>query len=79
MRIYKQFAKAYNKKFGFNVLPVQGKRPTIAWENWQLIEQSEKDIEGLGWNESISGIGGICGLNNIRNLDFDKVSKCKDC
>ena len=74
MRIYKQFAKAYNKKFGFNVLPVQGKRPTITWENWQLIEQTEKDIEELGWNESISGVGGICGLNNIRNLDFDKVT-----
>ena len=72
--IYKRLAKAYNKKFGFNVLPVQGKRPTIAWENWQLIEQSEKDIEDLAWNENISGIGGICGLNNIRNLDFDKVT-----
>ena len=73
MRSYKQLAKAYNKKFGFNVLPVQGKKPVIAWENWQLIEQSETEIESLGWNEAITGIGGICGLNDIRNLDFDKV------
>jgi len=68
-----ELAKEYNKKFGFNVLPVQGKRPTIPWENWQLIEQSEKDIISLGWNPGITGIGGICGVNEIRCLDFDKV------
>ncbi|MCL5028148.1 MAG: bifunctional DNA primase/polymerase [Bacteroidetes bacterium] len=65
---------AYNQKFGFNVLPVQGKRPTIAWENWQLIEQTENDVAGLGWNTGVTGIGGICGVNDIRNLDFDKVA-----
>ena len=73
--IFTELAKAYKINYGFNVLPVQGKRPIIAWENWQIIEQSGKDIEGLGWNESITGIGGICGINDIRNLDFDKVSK----
>ena len=71
---FSELAAAYNKKFGFNVLPVQGKRPTITWENWQLIEQTEKDVAGLGWNSQISGIGGICGINDIRNLDFDKVT-----
>ena len=70
---FSELAAAYNKKFGFNVLPVQGKRPTIAWENWQLIEQTEKDVAGLGWNAGVTGVGGICGINNIRNLDFDKV------
>ncbi|MHB8579915.1 MAG: PriCT-2 domain-containing protein [Ignavibacteriaceae bacterium] len=69
-----ELAKVYNTKFGFNVLPVQGKRPTIAWENWQLIEQTENDVAGLGWNDGITGIGGICGINDIRNLDFDKVT-----
>ena len=75
-----ELAKVYNTKFGFNVLPVQGKRPTINWENWQLIEQSTNDIEVFGWNATppdgragITGIGGICGVNDIRNLDFDKV------
>ncbi len=70
---FSELAIGYNKKFGFNVLPVQGKRPTIAWENWQLIEQSERDVAGLGWNGSVTGVGGICGINDIRNLDFDKV------
>ena len=69
-----ELAKVYNSKFGFNVLPVRGKRPTIAWENWQLIEQNVNDIEDLGWNEKITGIGGICGINDLRNLDFDKVT-----
>ena len=68
-----ELAKVYNTKFGFNVLPVQGKRPTINWENWQLIEQSTNDIEEFGWNASVTGIGGICGVNDIRNLDFDNV------
>ncbi len=71
---FSEVAAAYNKKFGFNVLPVQGKRPTIAWENWQLIEQTEKDVTGLGWNDGVTGVGGICGINDIRNLDFDKVT-----
>ncbi len=73
MMIYSELAKAYKKNYGFNVLPVQGKRPTIVWENWQIIEQSENDIAGLGWNDTITGIGGICGINDLRNLDFDKV------
>ncbi|MHB1687822.1 MAG: PriCT-2 domain-containing protein [Ignavibacteriaceae bacterium] len=69
-----ELAKVYNVKFGFNVLPVQGKKPIIGWENWQLIEQNENDIEEFGWNSKVTGIGGICGINDIRNLDFDKVS-----
>src|SRR3989339_32212 len=66
-------AKIYRNVFGFNVLPIQGKKPTIAWENWQLIEQSESDVIGLGWNANITGIGGICGINDLRNIDFDRV------
>ncbi len=71
---FRELAKVYNKIFGFNVLPVKGKRPTINWENWQLIEQSENDVEEFGWNSEITGIGGICGINEIRNLDFDLVN-----
>ncbi len=71
---FRELAKVYNKIFGFNVLPVKGKRPTISWENWQLIEQSENDVEEFGWNPEITGIGGICGINEIRNLDFDMVT-----
>ena len=72
-----ELAKIYNTKFGFNVLPVQGKRPTINWENWQLIQQNENDIEDFGWPTAVTGIGGICGINDIRNLDFDKVKDYK--
>ncbi len=71
---FSELAKVFNKKFGFNVLPVQGKKPTITWENWQLLEQNENDIEEFGWNASVTGIGGVCGINDIRNLDFDLVS-----
>jgi hypothetical protein len=69
-----EVAKVYRNVFGFNVLPIQGKRPTIAWENWQLIEQTEQDVIELGWNANISGIGGICGINDLRNIDLDKVN-----
>ena len=69
-----ELAKVYRNVFGFNVLPIEGKRPTIPWENWQLIEQTENDVINLGWNGSITGIGGICGINDLRNIDFDKVS-----
>ena len=75
-----RLAKVYNKRFGFNVLPVKGKRPVLQWENWQIIEQTQKDVEDLGWaiiidngEPSVTGIGAICGINQLRNLDFDKV------
>ena len=68
-----ELAKIYRNEFGFNVLPIQGKRPTIPWENWQLIEQTEQDVINLGWNSSVTGVGGICGINDIRNMDFDRV------
>jgi hypothetical protein len=69
-----ELAKVYRNVFGFNVLPVQGKRPTSPWENWQLIEQTEHDVIELGWNAGITGIGGICGINDLRNIDFDKIT-----
>ncbi|MBS3945355.1 MAG: bifunctional DNA primase/polymerase [Melioribacter sp.] len=76
-----ELAKVYRNVFGFNVLPIQGKRPTIPWENWQLIEQTEQDVIELGWNSNpptgracITGVGGICGINDLRNIDFDKVT-----
>lgn len=69
-----EMAKIYHKTFGFNVLPIQGKRPTIPWENWQIIEQTEQDVIELGWNGNITGIGGICGINDLRNIDFDKLT-----
>ena len=69
-----EMAKIYKNAFGFNVLPIQGKRPTVAWENWQLIEQTENDVVNLGWNASVTGIGGICGINDLRNIDYDKVT-----
>ena len=68
-----EIAKIYKNVFGFNVLPIQGKRPTIPWENWQLIEQTEQDVIEFGWNANVTGIGGICGVNDLRNIDFDKV------
>ena len=71
---FSELAKVYRNVFGFNVLPIQGKRPTIPWENWQLIEQTENDVINLGWNSAVTGIGGICGINDLRNIDFDKVS-----
>lgn len=69
-----EMAKIYKNVFGFNVLPIQGKRPTIPWENWQLIEQTEQVVIEFGWNAGVTGIGGICGINDFRNIDFDKVT-----
>ena len=37
-----------------------------------MIEQSEKDVARLGWNVCVTGVRGICGINNIKDLNFDK-------
>ena len=70
-------AKHYNSAFGFNVVPVQGNRPAASWLNWQIIEQSPEEIEALTWGAGISGIGGICGINDLRILNFVKISDPK--
>jgi hypothetical protein len=39
-----------------------------------LIEQTEQDVIEFGWNVNVTGIGGICGINDLRNIDIDKVN-----
>jgi len=67
-------ARYYNRIFGFNVVPARGKRPAVEWVNWQLIEQTPREIAQLGWGAGISGIAGICGFNQFRCFNFNNVS-----
>ncbi|MCH7973389.1 MAG: bifunctional DNA primase/polymerase, partial [Bacteroidetes bacterium] len=65
----------YQQKFGFNVLPLSGKKPLISWEEWQNKEQLTEDIKKMSWNSDTTGVGGMSGNKNIRVLDFDKIKK----
>ena len=67
-------ARYYNRIFGFNVVPARGKRPAVEWVNWQLIEQTPREIAQLGWGAGISGIAGLCGFNQFRCFNFNNVS-----
>jgi hypothetical protein len=67
----------YNSAFGFNVVPVHGMQPAVIGTDWQLKEQLPGDIAGFGWGAGVSGIGGVCGINEIRCLSFHKVSNPK--
>ena len=69
---YKQFALQYFELMKFNVLPLRGKVPTIAWKEWQDKIQTKEDIEAMEWKNS-SGVGVLMGINNLRCLDLDKV------
>lgn len=69
LRIY---AKQYFEKFGFNVLPLAGKKPIINWEEWQLKKQTIEDIEKMDWKDA-TGIGTPAGLNDVRVIDIDKI------
>jgi hypothetical protein len=68
----KTYAKAYNEKFGFNVLPVKDKRPMIAWVDLQSKIQTREDLEKMDF-ESSTGIGVVMGINNIRCFDIDAI------
>ena len=71
---FREIAKDYYELFGFNLLPLENKVPKINWEKWQAEEMLLGDIDGLGWNANINGIGAISGINKLRCLDFDKVN-----
>lgn len=70
---FKELAKDYFEAFGFNLLPLIDKAPKMDWERWQTEIMTLNDIETFNWNRKINGIGAICGIKNLRCLDFDKV------
>lgn len=69
---YLNIALRYFELMKFNVLPLRGKVPTIAWKEWQDKTQTKEDIEAMEWKNS-SGVGVVMGINNLRCLDLDKV------
>lgn len=74
MSTLRQDALRYNSQFSFNIVPVKGKRPIMSWENWQLINQDQKAIEYFNWDSTVTGFAGVCGINDLRCIDFDKVN-----
>ncbi len=72
MSVFKRYAMIYHQHFGFNVLPVRGKKPTIIWDKWQSEKQTIDDIEKMDWSNS-TGIGIPMGINDLRLLDLDAV------
>lgn len=72
MSVFKRYAMIYREHFGFNVLPVRGKKPTIQWDRWQTEKQTLEDIENMDWTNS-TGLGVPLGLDDLRLLDLDGV------
>lgn len=70
---YKEIAKDYVDAYGFNVIPLENKKPIGEWERWHSEIMEMFDVDSLVWNERINGIGGICGVKKLRCFDFDKV------
>ncbi len=63
----------YNQKFGFNVIPLVGKKPIREWTQWQDTLQTLDDVLGMDWGNNITGLAAICGLNDLLCLDLDNV------
>ena len=74
---FKELAKDYYETFGFNLLPLKNKAPKMSagggWEKWQTEIMNVNDIDSFNWKKGINGVGAICGIKNLRCLDFDKV------
>lgn len=62
----------YKNNFGFNILPLRGKRPTIEWDKWQNERQNAEDIKNMEWSNP-TGLGVVMGVNDIRNFDIDGI------
>jgi len=72
MNTVKELAMQYHELFGFNVLPLKGKRPIIKWDRWQSENQSKDDIENMEWSNT-TGFGVCLGIDNLRVFDLDAV------
>lgn len=70
-------ALEYFNRFGFNVIPMIGKKPIGDWKQWQGTLMTIDEILELDWNEKITGIAGICGTNSLFCIDLDKVKAIK--
>jgi len=66
-------AKKYHSLFGFNILPLINKAPNGDWQQYQDKLMSAEDLSSFKW-KNIQGIGAVCGINNLRCLDFDSVN-----
>jgi hypothetical protein len=63
----------YHQLFGFNVIPLSGKKPRIGWDIWKQEKQTLEVIKKMNWNHSTSGVGGIAGINKLRFIDIDGI------
>ena len=72
MSTVKAIGLQYHKEFGFNVLPIRGKRPNILWDKWQTEKQTVEDIEKMDWSNA-TGAGVVLGNDDLGNLDLDFV------
>lgn len=69
--MYRKNALRYFDVFGFNVLPLVGKRPIIEWDRWQNENQIAEDIEKMDW-DSATGVG-VISKDNLLVIDVDKI------
>lgn len=67
-------AVRYFEVFGFNVLPLKGKRPMIAWERWQTETQTKELINTFNWSGA-TGFGAVMGISLLRCIDIDGADK----
>jgi len=67
----------YNQRFGMNVIPMIGKVTIDDWKQWQEKEETFDDIMNMNWDGKITGIAGICGVNDLVCIDLDKVTSDK--
>lgn len=72
MSRYRTDALIYHTEFGFNVLPVRGKRPNMEWDRWQSEKETLQDIESMDW-DNCTGTGLIMGINDLRLIDIDRI------
>lgn len=63
-------------ELGYNVIPVQGKRPVVnGWTKWSRDRQSEQEVELMVKAHGHFGIGLVCGLT-CTAVDID--ADCKE-
>ncbi len=74
MQNFRELAEHYQRRFGFEVLPMRGKAPLVTWRQYIDKQIDQQVLENFSWNSGTDGLAVILGKNDLHALDIDNIT-----